>query len=637
LTSGMNLLSAPKSRLEIAARWIAFAYMAWIYCPLRVCAPARTNADNTWLFALNFAAAHHLKFGTDFVWTWGPLAYLLVPFHIGNNLLYGLIFQSILWILLGFAFWDVSVHSDFEVRNVQLFAVFMALSVVNLSQELYPWNPILLIALLFLVHFQLRGGTPRLFLALFLMGLMPLFQFAGAVSAAGVIIGFVAHRLLNRCPGALRQAALAIAIPLTVAVIGGWATLGTFGTAQAYLRSSLELARGYALAMTLLGTSTQLYYTIATLVLFAAVLAFLFLLRRETAQFFALILTVPALFEFRHSIVRQDGPHLVQFFSFCPFAFALIALAVPLRRRLVEAAALATLCFLCLLSSKADAITDYPGAARAMMGARVPGLLTKTFHYRSLVAWLDESAIQNAAAFGLPPEMKALVGRSSIAYVSHLFSNALGEDMNLELLPVPQNFSAFTPYLDGRNAEWISSHGPQYLVFEFAAIDDRHPLTEAPATWAAIYRWYETMATGRQYILLERRKEPRFERFETLQSRSIQFGEAVSVPASEDPIFWTLRCSPSREGKLRVLFFRVPEVTMTITLQNGHKLQFRALLAVTGTPSIGNHLPTNLSQVAAIFGRHLALDFSDQTIQFGGPGSTSYEKNCALEFLRTVN
>ena len=193
----------------------------------------------------------------------------------------------------------------------------------------------------------------------------------------------------------------------------------------------------------------------------------------------------------------------------------------------IEAAALATLRLLFLLSSKGGAITDYPGAARAMIGARVLSVLAKIFHYRSLVAWLDESATQNAAAVGLPPEMKALVGRSSIAYVSHLFSNALGEDMNLELLPVPQNFSAFTPYLDGRNAEWISSHGPQYLVFEFASIDDRHPLTEAPATWAAIYRWYETMATGRQYILLERRKEPRFERFETLQSRSIQFGEAV--------------------------------------------------------------------------------------------------------------
>ena len=389
--------------------------------------------------------------------------------------------------------------------------------------------------------------------------------------------------------------------------------------------------------MTLLGTPTQLYYTIATLILFAAVLAFLFLLRHKTAQFFALILTVPALFEFRHSIVRQDSPHIVQFFSFCPLAFALIALAVPLRRRLIEAAALATLCLLFLLSSKAGAITDYPGAARAMIGARVPGLLAKIFHYRSLVASLDESATQNAVAFGLPPEMKELVGRSSIAYVSYLLSNALGEDMNLELLPVPQNFSAFTPYLDGRNAEWISSHGVQYLVFEFASIDDRHPLTEAPATWAAIYRWYETRATGQQYILLERRKKPRFERFETLQSRTIQFGEVVSVPASEDPIFWTLRCLPNREGKIRSLLFRVPEVTMIVALQNGHKLQFRTLLSVTGAPSIANHLPMNLRQVAAVFDRHPALDFSDQTIQFGGPGSTSYEKSCALEFLRTVN
>jgi len=47
---------------------------------VRVCIPPTDKTvDNTWFFALNYAAAHHLVMVLDIVWTWGALFYLLFP------------------------------------------------------------------------------------------------------------------------------------------------------------------------------------------------------------------------------------------------------------------------------------------------------------------------------------------------------------------------------------------------------------------------------------------------------------------------------------------------------------------------------------------------------------------------------
>ena len=60
------------------------------------------------------------------------------------------------------------------------------------------------------------------------------------------------------------------------------------------------------------------------------------------------------------------------------------------------------------------------------------------------------------------------------------------------------------------NATWIRDRGPEFLLFDGFAIDDRSAWAETPAMWLEIYRWCNTRLLGRRYLLLERRREPRF-------------------------------------------------------------------------------------------------------------------------------
>jgi len=615
-------------------RWGLCIYLSWILCPIRYGSP-RDTIDNTWLFALNWAAAHHLLSGRDIVWTYGPLAYLLTPFDVGSNLAQGLIFQSVLWILLIVTLWDLLVRSDLPVRNLQLFSIFLALSAANYSQGPYAGNLLLPLALILLVHFRLRGGIVRYISALWLLGLLPLFQLVGIIAVLGILTGFIFDRLLTRSPGAFKEAALALFVPLSVALFTNRIVEGSFDGPFGYIKSTRELARGYVLAMSTPGTREQLVFILLAIILLFAVFGLLAYAYRAAAQFLTLILALPFIFALRHGLVRQDFWHVTQFFCFVALALALISLSVPFERRFVETVAVAVLFSFSYLWWGTVAQRSFPSAASSLSGSRVPGLLWRSLHYPSLTHSLRAAAQQNVREFGLEPEIRAIVGDQSVGFLSPTYDYALGDHLNLSLFPVLQNYSAYTPYLDQLNAEWVTSHGPRFLLFENLAVDDRNMWTETPATWAAVYRWYGTRTLGKRFLLLERRKQPRFDHFQPTASATVGFGETIPIPKSTELFFWTTHCSLNPQGELRALLLWVPEVTMAVQLENGQKATFRSLMQ--DGPSPGNPFPINFAQLRQLFDDRPDSGSFAQTLQFGGPGASSFHKTCLLQFWRPAN
>jgi len=625
---------AANRKLTTVLRWLLLFHLSLILCPIRYHAPTRATVDNSWLFALNHAAAHQLHFGQDIAWTWGPLAYLLAPFNVGNNLAHGLVFQLCLWALAIAVLWDVLVADRFSFPRVLLFWFFVTLSSINYWREEYPGYLLPPLALMLLVQFRLRGGQLRLVAALILIGLMPLFQFVGILVGAAVIGGFVLDRLWLIGVGAMKECALAILLPVAVSLIGGRVLLGSFQNMALYWRSSRELAVGYGLAMSLPGKRSNTLLVLAAFLLLVFVLSLLFYLERQISFFLTMIIGGPAFFELRHGLVRQDPPHVTQVLCMLALCFALIAMAAPLKHRLVPAFASAgsILLFFCWFFGTAAG--RIPQTLASLSGSKTPDLVWEVLHFNSLRRSLHEIAKQNAAEFGLDPAMRNVVGQEPVAFLSHLYSSALGDDLNLKLPPVLQNYSAYTPYLDGLNAQWIESRGPRFLVYEAIDMDDRTAWTDAPATWRATYRWYTTRVIGPRYVLLERRAKPRFGGLRLISSQVVPLEQAIYMPQSEQPVFWSLQCSLNISGKLRVLAFRVPAVWMKVTLKNGVNRPFRVVLPVLNARLMGNYLPVGLLQFAQVFDDPPNPSFPlRESFQFSGQGLASYQRSCQVQFF----
>jgi hypothetical protein len=632
----------PKKLLDgvnYTTRWVLFVYLLMVFCPVRYWPFNLNDWDNTWVFALNYGATHHLVFGRDIDWTSGPLAYLAAPMDIGNNLAAGLFFQAALWILLCAILWDVFFRGRRPLRNLAFFSLFVGLSgpqYHHLPNPLGPGGLLFVGGLVLLVQFHLRGGMSRYVTALVMLGIFPLIQFVGVMLVAGALGGFVIARALHDGSSARRDMVLAVTVPTFVSGMGYWLSIRSWSAFATYIRSSLELATGYNVAMALPGGGRELQAVFGAAGLLVLAMILLAKLDRRTALFLSLLFAAPLLINVKHATVRQDL-HIVYVFGFVAVALGLVALSATLDGRSTISLSVIAAALLLIVSHVYVTGLGQRAAIVRVTGIAGPLLAWHAVNFGNLRQELNARSQRTYTAENrLEPEIQAIVQREPIASLSMGYNHAVVDDLNLVLYPVLQRYSAFTPYLDKLNADWVRDKGPRFLIFDGSAIDGRHPWMETPAMWVEVYRWYDTRALGKYNLLLERRAAPRFTRFETLAHERLRFGEELRIPSSLQPIFWTMHCSLTSMGRLRGLLYRFDVVTMSVENGAGRVDLFRVFPSLLGAPSMGNTLPSDLAQFAAVFAPQPVESFSVGKIAVGRPEMTAYAPECEAELVRPV-
>ena len=623
-------------RAKVVLRWGLLLYLSLILCPIQYWMPTNKIIDNTWFFALNYAAAHHLVMGRDVNWHSGPLFYLLFPFDIGNNLARGLAFQAAFWVLLIGVSWDLFFRGGLPLRNLAVFSILIGLSTLGYHEMHYPGNLLLYPALILLVHFRLRGGIVRYVAALAIMGLIPLIQISSALIVVGVMAGFIVDLLPRDRRSAMLDVTLAVTVPAAVAIVCCRFALGSFHAVAGYVRWNFEQTRGYTVAYSTSGPRVELVAALEAIVLLVAALFLLMLRDHHKARFFSLVLVIPVLMNLKHGFVRQDVPHIAVFFYFLALALALVILAIPLNQRFTSVGTAVVLLLFVILWQDHVVSNDLGGAIASVTGIRTPPLVWSALRFNHLRRSLDAEGRENYSDSRIEPEIKLIVGHETVGFLSDVYSDALMDDLNLVLFPVIWNSAADTSYLDQLDATWIDNKGPRFLIFDGTAIDGRHPWTQSPATWTEVYRWYNTRMLGAHNLLLQRRPEPRFTHFEPLANRTAHFGEGLPMPASPDPVFWTMHCSLSGTGKLRALLLRVPAVMMDVSERDGQTRSFRVILPVLGAPSPGTYLPSNLAEFSKVFSEGENPDYSVAKLEFRSMGKPAYQRDCEVRFLRAL-
>lgn len=630
----LQTLSTESAKSKI--RILLFLYVSLIICPIQYW-PLAAYTDSTWYFAVNYAATHHLVVGRDFVFTSGPLSYLAVPQDIGNNLATGLACQALLWLLAIAIMWKLFFRSGFRLLNLAFFSFFLGFSgqLYQYPTPLGSGDLLLTCALILLLLFHLRGSLEHYIPALAMMGLIPLIKFVGLLSVAGVLGGLIAYRMVDQRRGRSREILLALTGTSLVAIIGLRLSMGSFATLAQYFRVSMELSSGYNLAMSAAGSPVEILAALEALLLLVLAFRLVASGNSRTAWFLTSVLAIPLFLSFKHGFVRQDV-HVMHYFCFVAIAMALAALSTSFNMRSALIFGILLLLFTVLWQDNV-ARNGFRAAVAAVTGIRTPFIVGSALDLHHLQQILEAKGEQAfPPELHIEPEIRAIVGSEPVASLSMAYNNAYLDGLNLVLYPVIQRYSAYTPYLDQWNARWIDDQGPRFLIFDGNSIDGRHPWAETPAMWTEIYRWYELRLLGPRNLLLERRLQPRFERFKSLGHFQVTFGQPIQIPPAPQPAFWALECSLSKIGRLRELFFRVPEVTMKVDKANGESKSFRVLLSVVGSPSPGTNLPSDLAEFAAFFGTVEDYKVSVTALNFGGPGKSAYNRNCDLQFLQPV-
>ena len=598
-----------------------------VACPIRYWPQLSVPRDNTWIFALNYGAAHGLLFGRDLAWTTGPLGYLVFPQDIGNNLAQALVFQWTVWLTLAAIFFDLFFRAGFRLRNLTAFAIFF-----GLSAPLYWFNYMglenLLLAggLVLLIVERCRGGHVRFALALALLSIVPFIKLTGGIVAFGAVAGFLADKLVRSPRESQREILLALVIPLFVAAIvcGLFIPFASLGH---YLKSSLDIAGYYTVAMSVAGDPSELGKAVFCIGLIVAMLYMAAKSDRRRALFLAALLLIPLLVSLKHGFVRQDD-HVINFFCMAGLAMGLISLVMSL-----EGSRIAVVWFVLspFVIVWLTCVGDELGldAMQEAIGWRALPMAVRSVRLQSVKAELAEQTRQSFTPdTRIEPEILAIVQNNPVASLSISYSGAILDGLNLQIYPVVQRFSAYTPYLDGRNADWVREQGPRFLIFDWESIDGRHPWAETPAMWLEVYRRYDTRLLGKRNLLLERRSQARFGRLVSISRFETAFSGAIEISKRDGPLFWSLRCPPNFSGTLRKLFLRVPEVRMEVDSKS-----FRIIPEVLVTPVLGNILPTSLDELATVLGPSGTGGNPVRKISFSGTGLDSYNPSCQVELL----
>jgi hypothetical protein len=619
-----------------AVRALLFVFVVLVLCPVRYW-PVTLGLDDTWVFALNYAAAHGLSTGSDVVWTTGPLGYLVFPQDIGNNLAKALVFQFAIWALLIAIASDLFYRSGLSLRNLGAYSIFL-----SLAAPLFWFNHMgvenLLIAgvLILLVMNRLRGGMLRYVGALVLIGIIPLIKLTGGLIAGGALAGFLLDQFIRVRAKAWRELVLAAVIPTVTAAFVCWLTLPTMAALKAYLDASREIASGFSVAMSTWGRPVEFLMGAEVILLLCAILLLLTVENRKLGVFFALLLAGPMMISVKHGFVRQDA-HLANFICFAALAMGLAALPVCWKQssRLVVGLAIFAP-FLMLWQDYVIPLADF----RTLI-AEVSGLRASSHAANALVRYgavrrgllaAAQAELADAPDLRLEPEVRTIVGDSPVASLSLRYSGAFVDGLNLRIYPVVQRYSAYTPYLDNLNAEWVRDRGPRFLLFDGGSIDMRDAWAETPAMWLEIYRWYDTRLLGRVNLLLERRAAPRFQRLESIGRSTILPADGLRLPASPAPVFWRVTCGLNTKGKLRKLAFRIAEVDAVENACSGPRAPRRVVMDVLSSPVMGNFLPGSLAEFAALF-EDGTIPCPVSAIRFES-GLGSYSDRCDVEFLQ---
>jgi hypothetical protein len=248
-------------RLFSAASVAAVALLAWPHSSTLV---PGVDGDWAWIAALSMAAEHGPRFGSELIWTYGPLGFLTAGPHVYYDAigLVGFAYHWILQLLAAATFFFAARRSyPLPVAAMVAFLVVAAAGPILEIALGFAWCALALTRL---------DGTPRDLLA-------KLFPTAAGALAGLTLLGkinfgvelTVMAAIAVACqPGARHRDALTFSAALLASVAAGWFATGQSAADIApYLRYGLETIRGYTAAQG--APSTHAWHYLGALLLFA--------------------------------------------------------------------------------------------------------------------------------------------------------------------------------------------------------------------------------------------------------------------------------------------------------------------------------------------------------------------------------
>lgn len=515
-----------RAREALASTWALGVVVALLTWTVRFTLPD-ISLDPSWWSALYMGAHRGMQFGTEIVFTFGPLGFIHQPWLYFSDLaVIAFLYQGLLHVALAMSVvW--ALRRSFPVAA----AVVVAFLVLVAARDLDV--PITLTAIWCLAALAPESPRHARALVVFAGAALGGIETLAQLRTGPIVLAMCLLALLGS--GDRRRAVSAFLLTALVTLTALWFASGqALSGVGPFVSHSAAIVAGYSEAMGV-PASSDLYLPGAIVIGAALVAAAALTSRTGPARIAAALTIAIAVFSlYKEAIVRNDAGHASFFFA---SAAAFAVAGAWGTRRAIAAVAIAALTLVALIAAPDPGALDFNPLAHVRDAGHEgrllfsPGRRTRTALF---------GAVQMAARYQLPAaQLQLLKGRTvhvdpweaGIAWVNGL---------DWDPLPVFQDYSAYTRDLDRLNAAALrSTGGPERILRENTAlvdpryptpaIDDRVPAWDPPAAALEMLCNYAPLRTTPRWQVLGRRTG-RCEAPQRIASVRTSYGKTVAIP-----------------------------------------------------------------------------------------------------------
>ncbi len=554
---------------------LAVAILTWDYVQIT---PA-PGIDPSWMLGLNLATAEGLDYGTEFVFTYGPLGFLDQPMVVdglqaalGGLWLLGLraaLAASLLWAARRSFQWPVAALVAFGV------AVLVPPTVGSVA--------IALTALWCLV--ALQAGAPA--------WTSPLVAYGGGALAAveamvklnvgATVLALVAITVIA-LPGSRGLNLARVAATFAACFAALWFAAGQgIGNLDDYVSTSIEIVSGYQRSMQIESGAVGWDWAAAIAVIVATAAAVLRVgspAGRPARIAIPVLLAVLSFSLLKYGFVRHDGGHVAVLFGV--LAVAWLAPRWRGGERIALGAGLAAIAavYFPVSDQSLDATFEPRTAVDQVKTLVVPSERREA---------RDSARASLLAYYALDLRMLARVDGDPVDARPWEVALVWAYGLDWRPLPVIQDYSAYTPELDRSNAEALASdEGPRFVLrhlgydnSSLVGIDGRLTTFDAPAEQRILLCRFRAVLTTDRYQLLERAPD-RCGAERPLGAVEAGYGEPVTVPRarSDEAVIARIE-GAGGQGLERLRTLAYKEAPRTISL-DGIRTRFQTATAPDG-------------------------------------------------------
>jgi hypothetical protein len=550
--------------------------------------PVRPGLDASWVYAYNSFGSQDLRVGRDVVSSYGPLGFLACTMPLGSNIAVAQAFEVLVRLALTLVFFRLFLGAVPEKRGGTVLRAALLLLLLFSTGRGYYSTGIELVALtsamILLAYTERRPSWATASLAVVAPAFLIKFS-TGLLCLTFLAVHALweAASLRNIRTPLMRAGALALLVPaLWLALYGDLQGVGD------YLISAIEQSRGYASAMTSLGSPDVPFWSFAAI---GATLVLLFLaVRGDPSTAFLFLLYLPGLLiALKYGVTKQ--PRFLFSYAFL-FLLFLTSRARPLLRQAAVASLM--LLFLFIMNRAIDPGSFSVGAAaqlfepvdlRSSLGQVIdPGGYTKALRKES-EALLEPSRLSD--------ETHAMLGTSSVDTYPWEISFIPANGLNWRPRPAFQSYFAYTPWFDGRNEAFFRSpQAPVYLLWDaeradsMESIDGRYLLNDEPLTITQVLGRYDFVREDGNAVVFRRRDVPKFrEPFVIGQTDTLTWNEGFRVPFKKGGILRArLQFTRTLLGRVRRAVYKESPIFVEYLLDSDEVVHTRLVIdnAVSG-------------------------------------------------------